>query len=431
MRLKISNFAKIRFGDIKVDGITVIAGENNTGKSTVGKILYCFYNAFNNLEDQIIQNREEEVFRICRNYTVNPRKRAVKGVYFTYIGDVRNLAHKVCSLEPEDFSVEVLTEIIDETFNTNDYDGEVISKQRIEELYERLKKSITIDHNRLKQELVFQFFDTNFASQIQTLKAVDETTSVSLEIKNHSIDISFRNSDTIDIEDDIDIIHEAYFIDDPFIIDSLQLPVVRGLGDERWPKEFLLNKLRMSKESANLFDAISAKDNIKEILALVNGIVPGKISSQSGRWTLSSEHYDRPVDFNNLSAGLKSFVILKMLLEKAILKEKDVLILDEPEIHLHPEWQIKYAEIVVLLQTKFDLNIIVTTHSRDFFEAIELYSKKHGISKKCNYYLARMEDGTSSFEDVTEDTTSVFRQLIRPSALLDQLRFSLEEDENE
>ena len=32
MRLKISNFAKIRFGDIKVDGITVIAGENNTGK---------------------------------------------------------------------------------------------------------------------------------------------------------------------------------------------------------------------------------------------------------------------------------------------------------------------------------------------------------------------------------------------------------------
>ena len=40
MKLSINNFAKIKQADIIIDGITVIAGENNTGKSTVGKVLF-------------------------------------------------------------------------------------------------------------------------------------------------------------------------------------------------------------------------------------------------------------------------------------------------------------------------------------------------------------------------------------------------------
>lgn len=33
-----------------------------------------------------------------------------------------------------------------------------------------------------------------------------------------------------------------------------------------------------------------------------------------------------------------------MMLEKNTLKEKDILILDEPEIRLNPKWQLLYAE---------------------------------------------------------------------------------------
>ena len=39
--------------------------------------------------------------------------------------------------------------------------------------------------------------------------------------------------------------------------------------------------------------------------------------------------------------------------------DKDAVILDEPEIHLHPEWQMIYAELIVILQQKFDLNFII------------------------------------------------------------------------
>ena len=120
-----------------------------------------------------------------------------------------------------------------------------------------------------------------------------------------------------------------------------------------------------------------------------------------------------------------------MLLEKGILKEKDVLILDEPEIHLHPEWQLVYAELIVLLQKMFDLSIVVTTHSRDFLEAIELSVKKYKLNDKSNFYLSRMEDELVVFDNVTNNLERIYNQLVTPSMLLDKLRYEIGMDEDE
>lgn len=61
MELSIRDFAKIKQADIVIDGITVIAGENNTGKSTVGKILFSLFNSLSNIEEKIFNERMREV----------------------------------------------------------------------------------------------------------------------------------------------------------------------------------------------------------------------------------------------------------------------------------------------------------------------------------------------------------------------------------
>ena len=53
MRLKIRNFAKILQADIEIDGITIIAGNNNIGKSTIGKILDAVFNATYNIDEKM------------------------------------------------------------------------------------------------------------------------------------------------------------------------------------------------------------------------------------------------------------------------------------------------------------------------------------------------------------------------------------------
>ena len=41
MNLKIENILSIKKADIAIDGLTVIAGVNDSGKSTIGKALFC------------------------------------------------------------------------------------------------------------------------------------------------------------------------------------------------------------------------------------------------------------------------------------------------------------------------------------------------------------------------------------------------------
>ena len=48
MKIKVKNIGRVAEADIEINGIAVIAGENGTGKSTVGKALYA---AFNSMSD--------------------------------------------------------------------------------------------------------------------------------------------------------------------------------------------------------------------------------------------------------------------------------------------------------------------------------------------------------------------------------------------
>ena len=41
MNLELKNIGIVKKATMDIDGLTVIAGENDSGKSTVGKVLYC------------------------------------------------------------------------------------------------------------------------------------------------------------------------------------------------------------------------------------------------------------------------------------------------------------------------------------------------------------------------------------------------------
>ena len=61
MELNIENFAKIKSAKIKLDGITAIAGLNDTGKSTVGKILYGIFSAVANIDKSVVQAKKRNI----------------------------------------------------------------------------------------------------------------------------------------------------------------------------------------------------------------------------------------------------------------------------------------------------------------------------------------------------------------------------------
>ena len=73
-----------------------------------------------------------------------------------------------------------------------------------------------------------------------------------------------------------------------------------------------------------------------------------------------------------------------------------MLIIDEPEAHLHPQWIVEYARIITMLYKKIGVKFFIASHSTDFVSAIKYISEKQKISKSVSFYLAE-EDQNRSF----------------------------------
>jgi AAA15 family ATPase/GTPase len=184
----------------------------------------------------------------------------------------------------------------------------------------------------------------------------------------------------------------------------------------------LLYRLANVTDNTIIEEAV-IKQKINAIVTTVNNIAGGEFRENKDDLLFVENDIQKPIALSNLSAGLKVFLIIKRLLETGQIREKGILILDEPEIHLHPDWQLRFAEMLVLLQKEFNLTILLTTHSPYFLEAIEVYGKKHAISDRCNYYLAETKGDTADVREVNGNLDDIYKQLAAPFRELESIAF--------
>ena len=73
MKLVLKNVGKVQNAAVEINGITVIAGENDTGKSTVGKALFSVFNSFYNIDRKIMSERansiDNQLFALSGDFT--------------------------------------------------------------------------------------------------------------------------------------------------------------------------------------------------------------------------------------------------------------------------------------------------------------------------------------------------------------------------
>lgn len=124
------------------------------------------------------------------------------------------------------------------------------------------------------------------------------------------------------------------------------------------------------------------------------------------------------------SSGIKEIGIIQILLQNNKLKENSFLIIDEPEASLHPEWEIRFAEILVLLVKKLNIHIYLNSHSPMFIEAISLYSQYYGLLKDTNFYLTQKQTNNKyNFKKISpKNMGAVYENLTRPYDELDKLK---------
>lgn len=440
MKLKIQNFAKIKEANIVIDGITVIAGENNTGKSTVGKILFSLFNALSNLEEKILKERLKEIEStnraIIQDNVVEagiPRSMVLRSA--------GNISRKINAqikeelnsdfLISENILFKIVENAVETWFQLVDKDQKYDWSDMIERICENTNEILNLSEDVIILEIISRYFNNVFYSQIQPLTAgKDEKTVLSLDIKGKKEKLIFDHNECRELQENIKIIHKAIYIDNPFVVDELS----KYRYDAASPMNEVLVELLTSTPQEGVMDgvieAVRVKEKLNDIYKTLQNVIDGDIVLNAGNdeYYLKKSDFSEPISIHNLSTGMKSFVILKMLLEKGGLKEKDVVILDEPEIHLHPQWQIAYAELIVLLQKYFELSVVVTTHSPYFVDAINLFSCKYKTDSKVNYYLSSNIENEVTIDCVTENIDLIYKKMASPIQSLDTLRYELNND---
>ena len=437
MKLSINNFAKIKQADIIIDGITVIAGENNTGKSTVGKVLFSLFNALSNVEEKIRDERLKEIETtnrmILRNNLseVNSIKRPISYSIYTV---ARNINQSIQEKIYENGLVDdqEISKAVEDTLEkflhiSVEKRGEYWNVM-VDDMVKNIIEILNLPEENIVLEIISRYFNNVFHAQISPLLTEkDEETILTLETKGKKQTLIFLNNMCNEYISNVGLTHKAIYIDNPFIIDELS--GVR-INTRNVINESLIDLLTDSFEG-NIMDgvieSVRVKEKMGDIYKKLQEVVDGDIilNQSAEEFYLKKEGFTEPIALNNLSTGMKSFTIIKMLLENGSLKEKDVVILDEPEIHLHPQWQIVYAELIVLLQKYFDLSVVVTTHSPYFVDALNLFSYKYGTENKVNYYLSETEGDTVIMNRVTDNLELIYQKMASPIQMLDTLRYEL------
>ena len=431
MELRVRNFAKIAEADIIIDGITIIAGNNNTGKSTIGKILDVVFNTTNNIGAKMNKARIDSLSDMLEKEL---EQILAKGSSYS------SMEYKE-SLIIRKFADQLLAERGDLREICSQYLKElniILEKNEEENAIERVGKLLSeitqISEESLSQAIYTKYFNEVFHNQINSLYQREKDAEITLLIKGKKIQLVFNLDECVTSVRELGISNTSLYIDDPFVLDELNNLYSFFTMEESMQKKNIIESLKEKPERAMEEKALSEllmNKRLEDITQLMNQVASGKVLKRQNYMYQMNGDISKELDVASLSTGLKSFVIIKQLLLNGALNEKDAIVLDEPEIHLHPEWQLVYAEIIVLLQKKFDFHIIVTTHSSHFMEALELFSKKYGISERCNYYLADVKENGAYFENVTENLSKIYKQMVDPTLLLSRLREELETGDDE
>lgn len=391
VRFRLESIGLIENAEISLNDLTLICGQNNTGKTYITYSIYGFLSSWNDLVDF---NIDESVFD----------ELAENGFCNIDITTYENKLEKVLG----ELSAQY-TRRLSNVFSVDD------------DWFKNSKFEVIL--NNMSLDLNIEIENTFSSSKKDVLQIKKAKNSAILEISTLSANIKNQIPRFI-LEDGInrslgDVFFKQYF-QNPFIITS------ERTGISLFYKELDINKNVMVEHLTNtkskdfnpfqlfqdsisryampilhninytrdLGDGISKKKSFlngdKEVLGYFSDILQGtyKVYNQEVFFITKKNKKQIPMYFS--SSATKSLIELYFYIQHSAQKG-DLLIIDEPELNLHPDNHMKVARLLAHLLNK-GINVFITTHSdyliKEFNNLIRLNHKikdKEKILKKYKY----------------------------------------------
>lgn len=404
IRIKTEGFRAIKKSDIIINGITVVAGENGCGKSTISKLLYYLYKTAANYDELVAKGLRGKLRNIERFLDIMQhemfaleRDRVKRDELRKELNELRKNI-ELPLIEQEERWIAAIKK------TGNFYNlllAESKDNVRISQTFNRLKYILRDVVNEKELE-----FEDN--QPLPFNKVIDAVESLFKEAygKIESRPTSIFNEALLDVfsEGDLPKTFEVlefdqqiisinrnhlsipYSIQNAIYIDTPMMIGVDFSNNEYWED---LNELLVKK----------GKPSFTEVSHTIsNEIINGEVTIDDNQFSTRDFSFKRSdgsvYNLLDCATGIKSFAIIQLLLKNGSLTDKTLLIIDEPESHLHPQWIIEYARLIVMLNKIVGVNFFIASHNPDMVSAIKYISEKEGVSSKLNFYLAEKSENT-------------------------------------
>ena len=409
-KYNLQNFHAIERAEITIEGITVLAGENGCGKSTLSKWLYYIVNEVYNFEQNLFKDYIKSLSSLIdRMYFVARNMGLYSPIKYDDVSSAnknfliyRNSTKQLHQIEPtSDNSIEKAHDIFLQSLQIfTEHLSEFLENNRSNARRERILRYLDISpeekepaqaieeynelHQRLANRLAYNLH--------QAINSRPSDAFFELIRKDYKETGRFPSAIQI-TEDDVEVfhngqvsslfnLHRAIYIDTPIALTA-------GETDNIFWNE--LQKMAMDNP---LEGGTDTQKLLRRIKLLLNGETilteDNLFDGQELRYVSNDRMIN--IELAKAATGFKTFSYLQRLLENGYLTPETLLLIDEPEAHLHPQWIVEYARLLVLLHKTIGLKIMMATHNPDMVAAIRSISEREGILDHTNFFLASPGD---------------------------------------
>jgi predicted ATPase len=180
----------------------------------------------------------------------------------------------------------------------------------------------------------------------------------------------------------------------------------------------------MRKVASDSINSTLQNTFIQEAISDITDALGGKLeyNAKERRFDFIKKEFSEGTNLsiNNAASGEKVLGIFQKLAKNGMFSPSKITILDEPENHLHPQWLMTLAEVLVKL-VKSGCPIMIASHSPDFLQALRFYSKKYKL-EQAKFYLADngiIMDKTGKeyeiFDNLATPTNKIFHSVVEES----------------
>lgn len=382
MKVSIKNVGCLSDSTIECEGLTVICGINGTGKSTILKSIYstlCPAMYFDTFRD-------------------NQIRETLSTLGYRHLDD--SARRNIRILKSDDDYLEILNKL-DTVVGEDEQDREPLEFVRT--LLERSDEGDKKFYEAVVRTRIATEFD-----DVDQFRTIGSRNIASVKITGGpSATLKVTSKGNIKFEGDRKKILSTVYWDSPFNADDVRR-YVDVYGDHRRDLGYLLH----GQFNRNIILSSAYESNLKKFDDAVESIVRGRLVNTKQGLRYESENGNL-LSVKNVAAGIKVFATIRMLVDKGVLYEGSVLMLDEPESHLHPQWINVLGDVIAILARDLRIKIIMTTHNPQLLMAVE--SSVGDFRERVRYYDIRAgEDGKSVIEDVGDRISLIYDEMSGP-----------------